>query len=76
MATQPTAAGRAAELVEVGSPIPGGGFYVVLRTPGGEPVHLGPYQNRDVAKDDAARVRGFLAAVLRHARPAVPAAAP
>ncbi len=76
MTSQSTADDAAAELVVVGSPVPGGGFYVVLNTPGGDAVHLGPYQNRDVAKDDVARVRVFVAAVIRQAQPAAPPSGP
>jgi hypothetical protein len=64
----PTAKARAEGLVAVGREGPGGGFYIILRSPGGRPVYLGPYDNRDVARLEATRVRGFVAAVIREAR--------
>jgi hypothetical protein len=62
------AEGRAASLVGVGREEPNGAFHIILRSPGGYPVYLGPYYNRDVAKLEASRVRGFVAAVIREAR--------
>jgi hypothetical protein len=64
----PTAAERANDLVGVESKEPGGALYIVLRSPGGRPVYVGPYQNRDVAKVEAVLVRRFVAAVIREAR--------
>jgi hypothetical protein len=61
----PTAEARAANLVGVGREGPSGGFYIILRNPGGGSVYLGPYANRDVAKLEANRIRGFVAAVIR-----------
>jgi hypothetical protein len=63
----PTAEMRAEYLVGVGREGPSGGFYIVLRNPDGGSVYLGPYANRDVANLEAARVRGFVAAVIRDA---------
>jgi hypothetical protein len=40
----------------------GGEWHVRLSTPGHPPVILGPYQNPDVARQTAERLRGFLAA--------------
>jgi hypothetical protein len=54
-------------LVGVGRDGPSGGFFIVLRNPGGRSVYLGPYANRDVAELEANRVRGFVAAVIREA---------
>jgi hypothetical protein len=68
----PTAEERAGALVVVGREESGGGFYIILRSPGGRPVYLGPYDNRDVAKLEATRVRGFVAAVIRAASDARP----
>jgi hypothetical protein len=64
----PTAEMRAECLVGVGREGPSGGFYIVLRNPHGRSVYVGPYANRDVANLEAARVRGFVAAVIREAR--------
>jgi hypothetical protein len=61
----PTAEARADSLVGVGREGPSGGFYVILRNPGGGSVYLGPYANRDVAKLEANRIRSFVAAVIR-----------
>jgi hypothetical protein len=65
MGNTPTPDTLADDLVTVDSQVPGGGHYVTLHTPGAAPVCLGPYLNRDVAKLDAARVRRFVAAVIR-----------
>jgi hypothetical protein len=70
----PTAEERTLGLVGVEREEPGGGFYIVLRSPSGGPVHLGPYQNRDVAAVEAALVRRFLAAVIREVRATAEAA--
>jgi hypothetical protein len=64
----PTAVARAEGLVVVGRDGPSGGFFIILRSPGGRPVYLGPYDNRDVAKLEATRVRAFVAAVIGEAR--------
>jgi hypothetical protein len=64
----PTACVRAESMVGVGREGPSGGFHIILRSPGGHAVYLGPYDNRDVAKLEATRVRGFVAAVIRKAR--------
>jgi hypothetical protein len=66
------AEGRAASLVGVGREEPNGAFHIILRSPGGHPVYLGPYYNRDVANLEASRVRGFVAAVIRDIRCAGP----
>ena len=58
---------RAHGLVVVGREEPNGAFYIVLRNPGCRTVYLGPYDNRDVAKLEAACVRRFVAAVIREA---------
>jgi hypothetical protein len=63
----PTVEMRADGLVGVGRDGPGGGFFITLRSPGGRSVYIGPYDNRDVAKLEATRVRGFVAAVIRQA---------
>jgi hypothetical protein len=66
------AEGRAANLVGVGREEPNGAFHIILRSPGGHPVYIGPYYNRDVAKLEASRVRGFVAAVIREIRSSGP----
>ena len=58
---------RAARLVSVGREGPSGGFYIVLRSPSGNAVYLGPYANPAVAKLEASRVRSFVAAVIQQA---------
>jgi hypothetical protein len=63
-----TAEARAESLVGIEREMPNGAFNIVLRSPGAAPVHLGPYANRDVAKVEAALVRGFVAAVIREVR--------
>lgn len=42
-----------------------GAWRVVLRTPDGEPVYLGPYSNLSMAEERAVSIRGFVAAVIR-----------
>ena len=64
----PTADERAEELVGVEREAPNGAFNIVLRSPRGHTVNLGPYQNRDVARVEAALVRHFVAAVVLEAR--------
>lgn len=64
----PTPDARAESLVGVGREGPSGGFYIILRSPGGRSVYLGSYDNRDVAKLEATWVRGFVADVIREAR--------
>ena len=66
----PKAEERADALVIVGREEPGRGYYVILRSPGGRSVYLGPYDNPDVAKLEAGRVRCFVAAVIQEARDA------
>ena len=68
----PAADLRAESLVGVGREGPSGGFYIILRSPVGRSVYLGPYANRDVAKLEAAQVRRFVAAVILEARAAEP----
>ena len=58
----------AEELVVVRTKVPGGPWFVELKEPHGEPFLLGPYDNRGVARDEAQRLRRFMAAVLADAR--------
>ena len=64
----PKAEERADALVIVGREEPGRGYYIILRNPGGQSVYLGPYDNPDVARLEAGRVRCFVAAVIQEAR--------
>lgn len=64
----PTPEERAESLVAVGAPTPDGPLFVQLQGTAAEPVSFGPYENPDLAKKDAEKVRRFLAAVIREAR--------
>jgi hypothetical protein len=64
----PTPEERAEALVSWGSSQPGGPHMVRLQGLLDEPVILGPYLNPDLAKQDAARIRRFLAALIDEAR--------
>ena len=54
-------------LVIVAPLTPGGPLFVQLKGTAAEPVRFGPYENPDLARGDAEKVRRFLAAVLREA---------
>jgi hypothetical protein len=56
---------RAETLVAVGRKVPGGPWFVELRKVLDEPVSLGPYPNPDLARQDANRIRQYVAALLR-----------
>jgi hypothetical protein len=56
---------RAETLVRVGRRVPGGPWFVVLGEVLEEPIYLGPYPNRDVAREDVKRLRRYVAALLR-----------
>jgi len=66
----PTPEERAESLVAVGALTPAGPLFVQLQGTAAEPIHFGPYENPDLAKKDAEKVRRFLAAVIREARAA------
>jgi hypothetical protein len=51
--------------VTVRCKVPGGPWFVGLCGLGGPEVHLGPYENPAVAREDAARLRQFLALVIQ-----------
>jgi hypothetical protein len=60
-----TAAERRVEtLVRVRTRQPGGPWFVELVGVSDEPVSLGPYDNPSVARDDARKIRNYLAALL------------
>jgi hypothetical protein len=65
---KPTPEERADSLVIVESATPGGPLFVQLLTLPEGPVLIGPYENPDLARKDAAKVRQFLAKVIREAR--------
>lgn len=65
--TTPFSDERMNALVSVGPLTPGGPPFVQLKGTAAEPVHFGPYENPDLARGDAEKVRLFLAAVLREA---------
>jgi hypothetical protein len=56
------------ELVTVAHDEDSDNWHVLLNTPGGEAVRLGPYDNPDIAKREAKQIREFLAAVLPAAK--------
>jgi hypothetical protein len=66
--SKPTPEERADALVVVDSATPGGPLFVQLKGLPDGPVLFGPYENPDLAKKDAAKVRLFLAKVVREAR--------
>jgi hypothetical protein len=66
--SKPTPEERADSLVAVGSATPGGPLFVQLKGLPGDPVLFGPYENPELARKDAAKVRQFLAKVVREAR--------
>jgi hypothetical protein len=53
--------------VDVGRKVPGGPWFVELRELLDETLSLGPYPNPDVAREDAKRLRQYVAALLREA---------
>jgi hypothetical protein len=59
---------RAEALVAAECPCPGGAWFVKLGELVEPPVLLGPYENPALAREDANRLRTFLAAVIREAR--------
>ena len=59
---------RAEALVTVGPREPGGFWFVRLQEVVNPAVLLGPYENPSLAKEEAARVRTFVAAVIREAQ--------
>ena len=56
-----TAAGRPSPRVTVRCKVPGGPWFVGLGGPCGPEVELGPYENPAVAREDATKLRQFLA---------------
>ncbi len=59
---------RADSLVAVDSATPGGPLFVQLKGLAEDPILFGPYENPELARKDAAKVRQFLAEVVREAR--------
>jgi hypothetical protein len=69
MSTVPTPEELAETLVVVGPACAGGGWCIHLVPPGGgSPVYVAPHMNPSVVRDEAKRVRGFVAAVIQQAR--------
>ena len=66
--SKPTPEERADALVVVDSATPGGPLFVQLTGTPETPVLFGPYENPDLARKDAAKVRRYLAEVIREAR--------
>jgi hypothetical protein len=73
MSATVTAEERAKALVEAGPKEAGGFWFVRLKELVSPEVLLGPYENPALAKEDAKRVRAFVAAVIREARGQPPA---
>jgi hypothetical protein len=65
---KPTPEERADALVVVDIATPGGPLFLQLTGLPEGPILLGPYENPDLARKDAAKVRQFLAGVIREAR--------
>jgi hypothetical protein len=70
MSQPPSPEDRVEALVGVGRKVLGGPWFIQLRKCLEAPVHLGPYPNADVAREEAKRIKQYLAALLRSARPA------
>jgi hypothetical protein len=70
MSTPPSPEQRAEALVAAECRRPGGAWFVRLGELLEAPVLLGPYENPTLAREDAARLRQYLAAVIREARSA------
>lgn len=70
MSKTPSPEERAAGLVDTACPVAGGPWFIELRELLPVPVQIGPYQNPAVARDDAAKIRQFVVAVIREARAA------
>jgi hypothetical protein len=70
MSRLPTPEERAAALVSAGAKEEGGAWFVRLQALGEEEVLLGPHPNPAVAREEADKVRRFVAAVIREARQA------
>jgi hypothetical protein len=63
---------RAQALVTVAARVPGGPWFIALRELVEPPVLLGPYESPAVAREDAGKIRQFVAALLRQAGQASP----
>jgi hypothetical protein len=70
----PTPEEKAATLVTASSKVPGGPWFVFFEALG-EPFHIGPYENPANATDDAEKIRGLVAGVIREEREGACAAA-
>ena len=66
--TKTTPEERADDLVAVESATPGGPLFIQLKGLPDGPVLFGPYENPALARDEGAKVRQFLAHVVREAR--------
>ena len=66
--SQSTPEERADSLVTVDSATPGGPLFVQLKGLPEGPVLFGPYENPDLARKDGAKMRRFLAEIIREAR--------
>ena len=66
--SKPTPEQRADTLVVVDSATPGGPLFVQLTGLPEGVILFGPYENPDLARKDAAKVRQFLSNVIREAR--------
>jgi hypothetical protein len=74
MNTLSTPEGLAATLVVAGPTSPGGTWYIQLIAPGDQPpVLLASHINPAVVREEAEKVRRFVAAVIRQARESTPA---
>ena len=59
-----TAGGLAGPQVTVRCKVPGGPWFVGLGGLGGPEVELGPYENPAIAREDATKLRQFLALMI------------
>ena len=59
-----TAGGSAGPQVTVHCKVPGGPWFVGLGGLGGPEVELGPYENPAIAREDATKLRQFLALMI------------
>ncbi len=70
MSTLPTPEKCAEALVAVRSKVAGGPLFIELRELVQPSVFIGPYRNPNVVKEEAEKIRQFIAAVIRDARQA------
>ena len=72
MSSPPTPEERAQALVTAAAKVPGGPWFIALCELVEPPIFLGPYENPAAAREDAGKIRQFVAALLRQAGQASP----